>query len=278
MNYQSYEDYMRSVLGYPINSPDIYEPYDYRNSQNYEDTYYQNEYVSNLSEEEIRGLYPEIYHLVYPMVCKVCAVNSQPLTGELIEKMTDEVYNAIEDTSTVVNVRIDAKREDNEPSNRKTEARSETRTPISAENSRVETRIPIKAENRSEVRPERRSEVRTENRRISERENRDVKESRESRVEKTSAEMQVNAMPRESRISNFTLRDLIKILILNRLFGGNRPHRPPHRPPRPPFPGGPGMPPRPPTRPPFPGGRPPMRPRTDIQDSMQKNYNDYLAF
>ena len=65
MNYQSYEDYMRSVLGYPINSPDIYEPYDYRNSQNYEDTYYQNEYVSNLSEEEIRGLYPEIYHLVY---------------------------------------------------------------------------------------------------------------------------------------------------------------------------------------------------------------------
>ena len=253
MNYQTYEDYMRSVLGYPMNSPDIYESYDYRNSQNYEDTYYQNEYVSNLSEEEIRGFYPEFYHLVYPMVCKVCEMNSQPLTGELIDKMTDEVYNAIEDTSTVVNVRIDTKKEDNEPSNRKTEARSETRTPIRGENSRSENRMEIK--------------------RISEKEN-----NRESRDGKTSAEMQVNAMPRESRISNFTLRDLIKILILNRLFGGNRPHRPPHRPPRPPFPGGPGMPPRPPTRPPFPGGRPPMRPRTDIQDSMQKNYNDYLAF
>lgn len=265
MNYQTYEDYMRSVLGYPMNSPDIYESYDYRNSQNYEDTYYQNEYVSNLSEEEIRGFYPEIYHLVYPMVCKVCEMNSQPLTGELIDKMTDEVYNAIEDTSTVVNVRIDTKKEDNEPSNRKIEVRSETRTPI-------------KSENRSEVRPERRSEVRAENRQISERENKDVRESRESRVEKASSEMQVNAIPRETRQSNFTLRDLIKILILNRLFGGNRPHRPPHRPPRPPFPVGPGMPPRPPTRPPFPGGRPPMRPRTDMQDSMQKNYNDYLAF
>ncbi len=253
MNYQTYEDYMRSVLGYPMNSPDIYESYDYRNNQNYEDTYYQNEYVSNLSEEEIRGFYPEIYHLVYPMVCKVCEMNSQPLTGELIDKMTDEVYNAIEDTSTVVNVRIDTKKEDNEPSNRKTEARSKTRTPIRGENSRSENRMEIK--------------------RISEKEN-----NRESRDGKPSAEMQVNAMPRESRISNFTLRDLIKILILNRLFGGNRPHRPPHRPPRPPFPGGPGMPPRPPTRPPFPGGRPPMRPRTDIQDSMQKNYNDYLAF
>ena len=240
MNYQSYEDYMRSVLGYPINSPDIYEPYDYRNSQNYEDTYYQNEYVSNLSEEEIRGLYPDIYHLVYPMVCKVCAVNSQPLTRELIEKMTDEVYNAIEDTSTVVNVRIDTKKAETEPNSKKTEARSETRTPTRRENNR--------------------SEVRAENRRTSERESsRESKENRESRVEKTSTEMQVNAMPRETRQSNFTLRDLIKILILNQLFGGRRPNRPPHRPPRPPT-------------------RPPMRPRIDMQDSMQKNYNDYLAF
>lgn len=267
MNYQTYEDYMRSVLGYPINSPDIYESYDYRNSQSYEDTYYQNEYVSNLSEEEIRGFYPEIYHLVYPMVCKVCAVNSQPLTGELIEKMTDEVYNAIEDTSTVVNVRIDTKKEENELNSKK----AENRTLVKTENSRVETRTPIKADNRSEVR--------AENRRTSERESpRESKENRESRVEKTSAEMQVNAMPRETRQSNFTLRDLIKILILNQLFGVHKPNRPPQRPPRPPFPGGPGMSPRPPTRPPFPGGRPPMRPRTDIQDSMQKNYNDYLTF
>ena len=275
MNYQTYEDYMRSVLGYPMNSPEIYEPYDYRNSQNYEDTYYRNEYVSNLSEEEIRGLYPEIYHLVYPMVCKVCAVNSQPLTGELIEKMTDEVYNAIEDTSTVVNVRIDAKKEDDELNSKK----AENRTVAKTENSRLETRTPIKTENRSELRPERRSEARTENRRTSERESsRESKDNRESRVEKTSTEMQVNEIPRETRQSNFTLRDLIKILILNQLFGGNRPNRPPQRPPHPPFPGGPGMPPRPPTRPPIPGGRPPMMPRTDIQDSMQKNYNDYLTF
>lgn len=59
----------------------------------------------------------------------------------------------------------------------------------------------------------------------------------------------------DRRISNPTLRDLIKILILNQLLRRNRPHRP-----RPPFPphGGPGM---PPPRPPYPGGRPPMQPR-----------------
>jgi len=57
------------------------------------------------------------------------------------------------------------------------------------------------------------------------------------------------------------LRDLIRILILNRLLGGGRF---PERPPRPPFPG-PG---RPPVRPPFPG---PMQPR-------QVDYDNYLKF
>ena len=51
---------------------------------------------------------------------------------------------------------------------------------------------------------------------------------------------------------NNTLRDLIKILILNQLLGGRRPHIP--NPPRPPFPGNPG--PRP-----GPGPRPPIQPR-----------------
>ncbi len=195
MEYQNYEDYMRSVLGYPINSPNIYEPYNYRNSQNYADTYYENESASGLSEEEIRDLYPEIYHLVYPMVCKVCETNSQPLTRELVDKMTDEVYYAIEDKDTIVNVRIDTKKEEAVKTKRTTE----------------------KEENR-EISPK-----------------------------------------RETRQSNFTLRDLIKILILNQLLGRNRPPfrpRPPRppMPPRPPFPGPgrPGMP--PPSRPPFPGG------------------------
>lgn len=42
---------------------------------------------------------------------------------------------------------------------------------------------------------------------------------------------------RQRRPNNPFLKDLIRILILNRLLGGNFPNRPPH--PRPPFPGGP---------------------------------------
>lgn len=56
---------------------------------------------------------------------------------------------------------------------------------------------------------------------------------------------------RQERRRNNTLRDLIKILILNQILGGGFPIRPPF-PGRPPMPG-PGRPPMPP-RPPFPGG------------------------
>ena len=203
MNYQNYEDYMRQVLGYSSNDPIIYEPYDYRN---YGNTYYSDQYVSNLSEEEMQQFYPEIYHLLNPMVCKICDSNTQPITRELIERMTDEIYNAMEDNTTVVNVRVEAKKEEPRNSSQSTEPR------------RVEDK--------------------------------QKQESRETRQDR--------------RISNPTLRDLIKILILNQLFGGNRPNRP--RPPRPPFPPPHGRPGMPPPRPPYPGGRPPMQPR------------DYTAF
>jgi len=228
MYYQNYEDYMRQVLGYPINDPNIYETYDYRNEQMYQDTYStRNQTVSTLSEEEIGKCYPDIYHLVYPMVCKVCETNTQPITRELVEKMTDEVYMAIEDTTTTVNIRVD------------TPKAVENRSTNVNKNSSEETR------------------------------------NTKSRSEKGSKSIVANSENRESviptaetRHSNFNLRDLIKILILNRIFG-NRP-RPP-RPPRPPFPGGPG-------RPPFPGGRPPMGPGGRPPMIQPRDYPDFLEF
>lgn len=142
MYYQNYEDYMRQILGYPAGDTNIYEPYEYKNNQNYEDTYYLNQCQINMTEEEIMNCYPEIYHKIYPMVCRACDSCVQPITKDLIEKMTNEIYNSIAQQ---------------------------------------------------------------------------VKETRQS---------------------NFSLRDLITILILNRILSGNRPPRP--RPPRPPYPGRPG--------------------------------------
>lgn len=231
MYYQNYEDYMRQVLGYPMNDPNIYETYDYRNDQVSQDTY--SEY------------YPDIYRLVHPMVCKVCETNTQPITKELIEKMTDEVYMAIEDTSTTVNIRV------NTP---KTE----------------ESRISNSNINRNSSEEMRTAKTRTERmgKSIANNvENREVKTNNTSMTESRESSAVV-----ETRNSNSTLRDLIKILILNRLLG-NRPQPP--RPPRPPFSGGPGM---PPPRPTFPGGRPPMSPGGRPPIIQPREYPDYLEF
>lgn len=232
MYYQNYEDYMRSILGYPI-----------QNNINYNDTYNNTdiryEYLTNVPRysNEILDLYPEIYKIINPMVCKICEANSKPITRELVEQMTDEIYLNIESDTTiedeVINVRVNlpqAKLESNE--NRQSQKNSQNT------NNSTSRRI---RDNRQENRNNNRVEEPVSDKSLSQ-----------------------NRENRQIRRRNNTLRDLIKILILNQLLGrGRPPHRPPRpNPPRSPFPGGPG----PNPRPPFPGGpgqnpRPPIMPR-----------------
>ena len=93
MYYQNYEDYMRSILGYPIETGNTYEMYQYpmtpfENTQVYFNT--------NRYSDEIVNLYPEIYKIINPMVCKICDSNTKPITRELIDQMTHEIYMNIE--------------------------------------------------------------------------------------------------------------------------------------------------------------------------------------
>ena len=166
MYYSNYEDYMRMVLGYPMENTNS----TYRNDNNWYSA--QNNVNSLISNPE--ELYQELYRNINPAVCQMCDKNVEPLTKELLEQMTEQIYNTVEgDVNTVVNINVEAgKRVDNRG-----------------------IKEPAKAE---------------------------VREKRQ-------------------RINNPLLRDLIRILILNRILGGNRPPMPP---PRPPFPGGQGRPPR----------------------------------
>ena len=91
-----YEEYIRSVLGYPSTA---------NMNQN---QMYQNEYP-NLSQINMRNdleeCYPEIYKIIYPMVKKACDGNMEANSREEIERMTDEIYSALED-SNQINVNI----------------------------------------------------------------------------------------------------------------------------------------------------------------------------
>ena len=89
MNDSIYEEYMRSVLGYqPMNTYDM----NYNNME-----------MNTIQIQELENCYPEIYRIIYPMVQKACNQNTRPITRELIDNMTDEIYFAIEDKELIEN-------------------------------------------------------------------------------------------------------------------------------------------------------------------------------
>lgn len=93
---ESYDEYIRSILGYPN-----YQSDNYMNTYNNE--YFENNIPQNSSNDEIEECYPEIYKIVYPMVRKACTNNSEPMTPELIERMTDDIYSSIE-ADNIINI------------------------------------------------------------------------------------------------------------------------------------------------------------------------------
>lgn len=223
MYYQNYEDYMRSVLGYPIETTNTYAAY---SSNPYETM--QMPYTNPARySDEILDLYPEIYKIVNPMVCKICEANTKSITRELIDQMTDEIYMNLEvqsENETVVNVRANipaSKLDSDSKRNSSLDLKSDS---LNMKSSRSSAQYSNTMNSTGQV--------------SKEKQGKEMKEAIEVRdLEKET---------RQRRPDNRTLRDLIRILILNRLLGGFFPNRPPHRPPRPP------MPPRPPVRPPFP--------------------------
>lgn len=84
---QSYEEYMRSVLGYPLERDLQY----YNIPNNY----------NSRAVEDFDRLYPEIYHTVYPTICKTCDMyENREITDELLNEMTNQV---------MANIKIDEK-------------------------------------------------------------------------------------------------------------------------------------------------------------------------
>lgn len=87
-NNVSYDEYIRSILGYPpMNSMN-------NTYQNYTE---QNMDYESRTNSELEGCYPEIYKIVYPMVATKCNNVRETVTNDDIENMTDEIYYALEE-------------------------------------------------------------------------------------------------------------------------------------------------------------------------------------
>lgn len=96
---ESYEEYIRNILGYSNTN--------YNNC--YENNYnaYMTNYRNNEKDDQLEACYPEIYKVVYPMVNKACDNNTKPVTPELVDKLTDEIYLAIENDNRInININL----------------------------------------------------------------------------------------------------------------------------------------------------------------------------
>ncbi len=93
-----YEEYIRSVLGYP-NMTNMNQNQMYPNG-------YPNPSQVNM-KNDLEDFYPEIYKIIYPMVKKACEENMGANSRKEIEQMTDEIYAAIEDNNQInVNINL----------------------------------------------------------------------------------------------------------------------------------------------------------------------------
>lgn len=80
MNYQNYDEYMRSIMGYPAMSPSMFS-----NTN------------MGMYSDNLERMYPEVYRVVYPMVCFACDnIRTPVVTEEMVDMMTDDIYDRVE--------------------------------------------------------------------------------------------------------------------------------------------------------------------------------------
>lgn len=234
MLYNNYEEYMRNVLGHSYKPGNTYEQFDYnyydkydynncnncnaynncQNCMNYNftnrNTQYTNSYNNLLNIEQ---MYPDLYKIINPMVCDMCDKNNQPITEDLVERMTNNIYdnvvNRIE-IQNVINLNIETREMNVCRDAKDREAEISKSDCVSC--SRINNSTSRVLNNNSVI-------------------NSKVKENEKNTENRSPISA---SRPRRNRM----LQDLIRILILNELLRRNRP----------PFRPGPGpmpMPPRP---------------------------------
>ena len=87
---ESYENYIRSILGYPMCTENS-------NAMSYPNYEYTSNYRQNMNRKELEECYPEIYKLIFPMVTKTCDSIQEPITKELVEQyaLDEEVLQIV---------------------------------------------------------------------------------------------------------------------------------------------------------------------------------------
>ncbi|MBR2787065.1 MAG: hypothetical protein IKD76_06205 [Clostridia bacterium] len=240
MYYNDYEDYMRNVLNYQNTSENTYQGYDGNcysaNNGNYCNMNYNgmncngmnysgkncncmncnnmnrnnmpygtmaiSSVQAEMDAETIERMYPEIYRIINPMVCRVCDSNTQPITEYWLEQMTNDIYDNVVnrvEIQNVINLNIGTREANSEVSASDEEGNNSRSTTVSS--------------------------------------NRNASNTSSKNTDSLGGSKTVscvksddNRETRSPRRRNVLLSDLIRIMLLDRLLRKNRPNRPPYRP------------------------------------------------
>ena len=85
-----YEEYMRNSLGYNQ------IPMANMNYMNMVPEMYETEDNFMCNKVSVEDMYPEVYKIVYPMICKACMAINENITEDLVSRITNEVYMNVE--------------------------------------------------------------------------------------------------------------------------------------------------------------------------------------
>ena len=197
MNDSLYEDYMRGVLGYQgMNSyPNTYNM-SYDNYERY-DPYAVHTMspiasnqpttaMSNIQMQELENCYPQIYKIINPVVCEVCGKYRGEYTKESVDMLVNEVYKRIS-MNNEVNIKV-----------------------------QIDNRSQEKDANRN-IAPCNCTGVNTLKSNGSVNCNKNNDESKRNTEEENNRQIRQN--------NNQFLNDLIRILLLNQILGGNFPRK-----------------------------------------------------
>ena len=105
---KTYDDYIRSILGYPARNQFEQFNQEQKEQQEYRNPIFETNINISGNNVELENSYPEIYKIVYPMISKKCEnMRSSNITKDDIENMTDEIYYALESKNeTQVNINL----------------------------------------------------------------------------------------------------------------------------------------------------------------------------
>lgn len=95
-----YEEYMGNLMGYNgMQMMNMNQTNTNQMNMNQMTEMYESENMCN--QMSVDDMYPEIYRIIYPMVCKACMAVNENISEDLVSRITNEIYMNVENAEGV---------------------------------------------------------------------------------------------------------------------------------------------------------------------------------